>query len=213
MFAGLVLPLLTAAWAMADKERFQRVLRKSFEAMVIVALPLVVGTYFIAQPIMDIIAPEFTDAAAVLRVVIISTSIIFVGNLFGNTVVALNRQRAMMWLYLLVAIVSLIGYFLVIPTYSYFGAAWIRALSELLITISAAVLVIRYTRARLSLAVPGKALLASLAMGAALQLLAGHNFLISILVGAIVYGAALFFLKGVTSETIREIIKFRTTDH
>jgi len=213
MFAGLVLPLLTAAWAMADKERFQRVLRKSFEAMVIVALPLVVGTYFIARPIMNIIAPEFTDAAAVLRVVIISTSIIFVGNLFGNAVVALNRQRVMMWLYLLVAIVSLIGYFLVIPIYSYFGAAWIRALSEFLVTISAAILVIRYTRVRLSLVVPGKALLASLVMGVALQLLAGHNFLISISIGAIVYGAALFFLKGVTFETIREIIKFRTVNH
>jgi len=213
MFAGLVLPLLTAAWAMTDKERFQRVLGKSFDAMAMVALPLVVGTYFIAQPIMDIIAPEFTNAAAVLRVVIISTSIIFIGNLFGNTVVALNRQRAMVWLYLMVAIISLVGYLLVIPQYSYFGAAWIRVLSEFLITVSAAILVIRYARVRLSFKAFGKATLASLVMAAVLQLLSGYNFIFSILIGTIVYGAALFFLKGVTTETIKEIIKFRTGDH
>jgi O-antigen/teichoic acid export membrane protein len=90
MFAGLILPLLAAAWVAADKERFQRVLGKAFDAMVMIAIPLIVGTLFLAKPVMDLIAPEFTDSARVLQLLIFATATIFIGNLFGNTVVAIN---------------------------------------------------------------------------------------------------------------------------
>ncbi len=210
MFAGLVLPLLAGAWAVADRERFQRVLRKAFDAMAMIALPLIVGTYFMAEPVMHLIAPEFTDSPAVLRILIIATATIFIGNLFGNTVVAINKQRTMMWLYLLVAIVSLGGYLVFVPEHSYFGAAWMTVVSELLVTLSALVIVGRTTRAWPSLQVLLRAVVASGIMGVMLYLLQDLNVLVLIVLAAIVYLGALFTVGGIRKDMIIEIMKLRT---
>ncbi len=209
MFAGLVLPLLAAAWSMADKEKFKRVLQKAFDAMVILAVPLAIGTLFIARPVMDMVAPGFTDSAEVLRLLIFAAATIFVGNLFGNTVVAINRQKTMMWLYLLVAIVSLIGYLLLVPRYSYFGAASMTIVSELLVTISAIYIVGRYAKVWPSLKVLAKATVASGIMAVALFALAGFNVFLLLFVGVILYGVTLYAVGGVTRGTIKEIIRLR----
>ncbi len=209
MFAGLVLPMLAANWASHDTERFKRVLRKGFDTMSMVAIPLVVGTMFLAKPIMDLIAPEFRDSAALLKLLIVATGTIFIGNLFGNTVVAINKQRTMMWLYLAVAAVSLTGYMVFIPRYSYFGAAWMTIASEFMVTISAALIVSITSKAWPSLIVFGKALVASGLMAVVLWLLDGQGWWLGLLSGGLVYVAGLFMLKAITRDTIREIISRR----
>jgi len=206
MFAGLILPLLAGAWAAMDRERFSRVLGKAIDAMSMVALPLIVGTFFLAQPVMNLIAPEFRDSGSLLQILIIATGIIFLGNIFGSAVVAVNRQRTMMWLYLLVAIISLTGYLVFIPRYSYFGAAWMTVVSESLVTISAALIVLVSTKTRLSLKVFGKSLIATAIMAASLQLLHSQHWVLMIGVGAAVYFAALYLFKAVSKETIKEVM-------
>jgi len=207
MFAGLILPLLASAWAMADKERFKRVLRKAFDAMVMIAVPLVVGTLFMAQPIMDLIAPDFTDSARVLQILIFATATIFIGNLFGNTVVAINRQKTMMWLYLVVAVISFAGYMIFIPRFGYFGAAGMTVAAEVMITISAGLVVSLYTKAWPSLKVFGKCLVASGFMALVLYLLAGMNIFLLLLIAIIVYLAVLLAIKGISREILREVVR------
>jgi len=207
MFAGLVLPLLAGAWVAADKERFQRVLGKAFDAMTMIAIPLIVGTLFLAKPVMDLIAPEFTDSARILQLLIFATATIFVGNLFGNTVVAINKQKTMMWLYLSVAVVSLIGYLIFIPKYSYFGAAGMTIASELMITIAAVLIVIITTKVRLSLKVFIKSTISSGVMAIVLYLLAGSNLFLLLAIGIVVYFATLLLLKGISRDVIKEIIR------
>ncbi|MFA5051951.1 MAG: flippase [Patescibacteria group bacterium] len=211
MFAGLILPLLAAAWAAMDRERFARVLGKAFDAMSMIALPLIVGTYFLAQPVMNVIAPEFRDSGSLLRILIVATGIIFWGNVFGGAVFAINRQRTMMWLYLLVAIISLGGYVVFIPRYSYFGAAWMTVASELLVTISAALIVLISTHTHIIWRVFGKAIVASGIMALVLWLLNGQYWLWSLLAGGGVYVVALYMFKAVTKETIRDIISRKAT--
>lgn len=207
MFAGLVLPLLAGAWVAADKERFQRVLGKAFDAMVMVAIPLIVGTLFLAKPVMDLIAPEFTDSARVLQLLIFAVATIFIGNLFGNTVVAINKQKTMMWLYLAVAIVSLIGYLIFVPRYSYFGAAGMTIASELMITAAAALVVIKASKVRLSLQVFIKSIISSGVMAIVLYFLAGSNLFLLLAIGVVVYFATLLLLKGISRDVIKEIIR------
>lgn len=210
MFAGLVLPLLAGAWAVADHDRFRRVLRKSFDAMSMIALPLIVGTFFLAEPVMHVIAPEFTDSPGVLRILIIATATIFIGNLYGNTVVAINKQRTMMWLYFGVAAVSLAGYLKFVPQYSYFGAAWMTVLSELMVTVASLVIVGRTTRVWPSLSVFTRAAVASGVMGAALYFLQEYSVVLLLIVAVIVYLGALFIFGGIRKDMIVEIMKIRT---
>lgn len=210
MFAGLVLPLLAGAWAAMDRERFSRVLGKAFDAMSMVALPLIVGTYFLAQPVMNLVAPEFRDSGSLLRILIVATGIIFLGNIFGSAVVAVNRQRTMMWLYLVVAIVSLAGYLIFIPRFSYFGAAWMTVASEFMVTASAALIVLLSTKTRLRMNVVGKTALATVIMAVVLQLLHSQHWLLTLLVGAVVYVASLYLFKAISKETIKEVMSRNT---
>ncbi|HEC84646.1 MAG TPA: hypothetical protein ENI48_05320, partial [Thioploca sp.] len=207
MFAGLILPLLMVAWAVRDCERFRRVLQKAFDAMVMIAVPLAVGTVFLAGPIMDLIAPEFHGSAAVLRILIFATATIFVGNLFGNTVVAINKQRTMMWIYLGVSIVSLVGYLYFIPRYSYYGAAAMTVVSELMVTIAAGLIVCLTIKAWPSFKVFGKALVASGLMAVALSLLSGYNIAILLIVAVVVYLGIMILTKGITKEVLHEVLK------
>ena len=209
MFAGLILPLLAGAWAIQNIEKFKRVLQKAFDFLVMVAVPLVVGILFLAQPIMNLIAPEFTDSPRVLQLLIIATATIFIGNLFGNTVVAINKQKTMMWLYLGVAVISLAGYLIFIPKYSYFGAAGMTIASEILITISAGLIVCLTVKSWLSFKMFAKVLIASAIMGGILYFLAGYNLFILLVVAVIVYFVVLYLLKGITKETIWEVLRIK----
>ncbi len=207
MFAGLILPLLTVAWVARDKERFKRVLRKAFDAMVIIAMPLAIGTLFVAEPIMDLIAPSFTDSATILKILIFATATIFIGNLFGNTVVAINKQRTMMWVYLIVAIISFAGYLYFIPRYSYFGAAGMTVASELLVTIAALSIVGMTTKVWPSMKIIIKALVASGAMAGVLYLFTGLNVILLLGIGIIVYALVLYAVRGISSDVIKEVTR------
>jgi len=209
MFAGLVLPLLAGAWAMRDMEKFKRVLRKAFDFMVMIAIPLAIGTLFLAKPVMNLVAPEFTDSPRVLQLLIFATSIIFVGNLFGNTVVAINKQKTMMWVYLMVAIISLAGYLIFIPIYSYFGAAAMTIASEFMVTTSAALIVCLTTKIWPSFKLFGKSLVAAGVMALVLHFMAGDNLFLLILVAGAVYFVILFLLRGITKEMIWEVLRIK----
>lgn len=212
IFAGLILPMLAAAWTALDRERFSRILQKAFDAMILLAVPLIGGTLIIAEPVMRLVTGEgFADSGSLLQILMIATGTIFVGNLMGNAVVAVNRQRAMMWLYLTVAVISLAGYLIVIPEYSYYGAAWMRVVSEILITIFASAIVIRATGIRLHIANLLKAVLATALMVATLWVVRDLAWYILALIGVAEYIVALYLLKAVNRDVILDIVRLRSS--
>ncbi|PIY96155.1 MAG: hypothetical protein COY66_04805 [Candidatus Kerfeldbacteria bacterium CG_4_10_14_0_8_um_filter_42_10] len=213
MFAGLTIPVLTYAYTRNDLERFKRVLRKAFDFMALISVPMIVGTYFIAKPVIDFIAgAEFAASAQVLQIIIVATGIIFIGNLFGHTIVVINKQKQILWAYAAIAVVAVAGYLIFIPRYSYFGAAWMTVVSELLITIASIYVVWKNTKVSPSLTLFFKALLASGVMGVVLFFLTNQSLLIMIVVGIAVYFAILYLLKGVSKEMIKEIIALKSKD-
>ena len=212
MFAGLILPLLASAWVSGDRVRFQFVVQRSFDFLVMIALPLLGGVLIVAQPVMQLVTGEgFVDAGKILQILIVATSIIFIGNLFGIAVLAVNRQRTMMWLYCVVATVSLAGNLLLIPRFSYFGAAWMNLISELLITSFAMWLVVRTTHIRISMTVAGKVFLATAVMAITLSVLDNVHVIWLACIGAGVYVAVLYLIKGIDKRMIQEVMRLRGT--
>ncbi|MFA6272279.1 MAG: flippase [Patescibacteria group bacterium] len=211
MFAGLALPVLTYAYASMDMERFRRVLGKAFDFLSLISFPLIVGTLFIAKPVVDLIAgAEFAESAKVLQVLIIATGIIFIGNLFGNTVVVVNQQKNILKYYAAIAVISVAGYLIFIPKYSYMGAAWMTVLSELLITLSSIYVVWRSTKIFPSLKLFNKVLVACMGMAIVLYFMQGYSLVPTILAGAMTYFIILVLLKGISKEMIKEIVSMRS---
>lgn len=188
MVMGLVLPMLAAAWVAGDRARFHERLQRTFDGFALIGLPIAAGAIVLGAPIMTLVAgPQFTVSGPVLGVLALALVGIFFGQPFGYGVVAVGAQRRMMWGYAAVAAVTLIGYLVTIPIWSYWGAAWMTVASEIAI----ATLTFRMVRSasgfRLSWILAGSALLASIIMAIALVLLP-IPIIPRIAAGAIIYG-------------------------
>src|SRR3989344_1491236 len=157
MFAGLIMPFL-ARFAFKEWPLYREYLQKSFDAVLIAIVPMVIITLFFARPIIDLVGGRgFADADTVLQVLIFATAILYLGNLLGYTVVALGIQKQMLKGYLLGAVVGLALYFLLIPKYSYFGAAYATIAVELIVFAYAYFLTSRSSAFYPSFSILGKA--------------------------------------------------------
>jgi O-antigen/teichoic acid export membrane protein len=208
MFMGLVMPILTAAWVICDKERFQRVMQKTFDFFIILILPMVLGTLPLADKIMVLIAgSDFLPSGRILPILMLATGIIFLGILFTYTLVILDKQKAMLKFYGLAAILSLIGYFIFIPQYSYFGAAWVTVLVEALIAISAMILTYQTAKTKMSLKITSKSLIAALIMMVIIYLLPNWHIIILLLIATLLYCFLLIIFKGVDKNLLSDMVK------
>lgn len=204
MFAGLLTPILSHAFA-TDRQRFGRLLQRGFETLLLGAVPLVVGTQFVAREAMEFIAPGFAASGTVLQVLVVGTAAIFLGYLFSNAVVVVNKQRMMMWVYLGVAISSIILYFVAIPRWSYLGAAGVTVFVEALVALASLIVVLRTSGTRLVGGPLVRIVLAGGAMALAMWLGRGLPWFANGVIGVAVYGAAIARLGIVDRATLREI--------
>lgn len=210
MFVGLVMPALTYSWAENQKDNFKKIIQKSFDLLAILAVPLAVGTFFLGRPIMTLVAGEdFLISGDILKILMLACCVIFLGVLFGHAVVAINRQKQMIFGYLATAVIALAGYLVFIPKYSYWGAAWMTVVSESMIALITFLVVYKYTKTAPNLKVFGKAILASLLMAIPLYFFSDYNLLLLISLAAFVYLIAIYLLKGITREMVVEVFKLK----
>lgn len=196
MLMGLMIPLLASAFHEHRKEDFDRLLKRSSEFMVIIAIPLIVGCVILSKKIMIILGGEdFAPAGPIAAILTLALLGGFAGALFGHVNVAIGRQRNALWIYALVAITSLIGYFIFIPIYSTTGAALVTVFSETLAGSLLAWHVLRFTKTKLHLtSLISKVCTAAAIMGAALFFTLSLPFVVQIFIALVVYiGAALTF--------------------
>jgi O-antigen/teichoic acid export membrane protein len=206
MFAGIILPILTARWAEKDFDSFKNILQKSFDLLVIIALPLTIGTQFVAKEVMLLVAgEEFAVSGPILQVLIFACLFIFLGNIFAHAIIAINKQRKIIGAYLFTAITAVIGYFIVIPRFSYFGAAWVTIYSEAFIALASVILIWKSTKFFPSLKIFVKSFFASIIMVASIYgayFAGASNLFIVLLIAVITYFVFLFILRGLTKEDI-----------
>jgi O-antigen/teichoic acid export membrane protein len=212
MFAGLILPILTAAWLEKKTGYFKNVLQKSFDFMAIIAIPLIVGAQFLAEKIMVYIAgDEFIGSGIILKYLIISVAAIFLGTMFSHAVIALDKQKKLIGFYAFTSLSSLIAYFIFIPQFSYFGAAGVTIYSEILIGLFSAYCVYKYSRFVPNFYTLSKSLAAACLMGVFLYFfpeqyqtrLAG--LIILIILASLIYFVSLYFLGGIDAQTLKSL--------
>ncbi len=214
MFAGLVLPILTTAWSSRSHDYFKRVLQKSFDLMALLAMPLIVGAQFLAKPIMTAIAgPEFSASGQILQILIFAVGAIFLGTMFSHAVIALDRQKKMIGFYIFTSLTALAAYLILIPKYSYFGAAAVTIYSEALIAIFSAVCVYKYSGFRPSLTLSLKSLVGAGMMGLSLYWLpichqpGITGLIIALVIASVVYFASLLLLGGIKIADLKMIFQ------
>ncbi len=139
MVMGLTLSSFASAWASHNKESFTLYYQKVFDAMSIIAIPLVVGTFILSRPIMLLVAgPSFANSGDILKILILACGLVFFGTLYGHLINVVNAQRKMIIGYAIGAVFGLSGYLVAIPRFSYWGGAWMTVAVEALVALIAA---------------------------------------------------------------------------
>lgn len=134
MFVGLVMPMMSRA-AKADMAKFKDIIHKVFNALVVFLFPMVAATIIFSKEIIQIIAGNgFSESSGVLNILIFATALIFLGTLFSNAIIALNKQKQLFKIYFWGAVLNFAANIILIPKLSYIGAAWSTLATEFLVT-------------------------------------------------------------------------------
>lgn len=210
MFMGLLLPSLTHAWTNGDHDQFRSRLSRTFDLFMIFVIPVMAGAQIVGVRLVQFIAGAgYAQSGEVLRVLILALFGVFIGTLFGHLVVALNKQRAMIFGYASAAILTLIGYLYTIPRYGMYGAAWMTVFSEVFIALITFIVVYKTSRALPHLGIFLKSLFAALVMSGFLLVLPPVHIILDVLFGALVYFIVMIFVRGINLEDLHLILPER----
>ena len=109
-----------------------KVYKTSFRYLLVVALPIVVGTLLLSDRIIDLVyGEEYVNAIPVLRILVCSLIFVFVNYIFLNILVAADRQKINAIVTGICLFVNISLNMCLIPYYGYLGAAYATVITEI----------------------------------------------------------------------------------
>ncbi len=208
MVMGILLPLMTYSYSRGKFAEFQHRLQQSFDLMMLLALPLTVGTLMVADPLAILIfGAEYGPSGTILKILTLAVFGVYLGAVFGHAAVAMNRQKQVVWVYASNAVLTLIGYIIFIPRFGITGAAWMSVFSELYTGIVLLIVILLWAKYRLSLAHTAKVVLSTLCMAGSLYLTQAIPVLFQILLAIIIFGLVAFIVGAVPRATLKSLAK------
>lgn len=184
-------------------------LSKSINAVTLLAIPLVTGGAFLAQPLIETLyGNAYADSANIFRVLTTMLLFSFPAIIASQAIFAHNIQAKMVKFIAIAAVFNFIGNYLLIPQYGAIGAAITTTISQFIATASAFIILKRIQP--ISVAGPIKrGLAAATAMMIGLIIFAAIEapFWFLILAGAAFYFLSLSLLKEPLVSEILRIFK------
>lgn len=216
-FAASIFPIISKLVG-KDLERIKSILSRSIEFLLIFALPMTVGILFLAVPIMEfIVGPDYASAytisflkkpvtpAFVLQILIFATALFFIEELLRYSIVAFGKQNKIAIITLGAVLFNVVANLIVIPKYSYLGAALVTVFTSLLTFSMAFYFLNQYAKISFSLIKFLKICLAAFLMGVFLYLFPAQHVILRALEGGVIYIVILYLLGEVRKEEIKTV--------
>jgi len=203
---AILLPLLSASWAKQKLEEFKERMQLSFDLLALTTFPMIAGVIALSTSIMTFIAgAEFTTSGKILFILTFAVIGIYLGQLGGHFMLAMNQQKKSLVVFALTAIFGTIAYFIFIPKFGVWGAAGVSIATETfagLVLISLSMYYAKYIPKLLTLF---KIFLSSILMGLAVFYIPSPHVLISIFYGMVIYVGLIFLLQAIQTKTLKEL--------
>jgi O-antigen/teichoic acid export membrane protein len=219
LFMGAVFPVLTKYYA-EKSEKLNGAIQKAFDFLIILAFPVVFGVFVLAKPIIGFVAgADFVSASSLnlfgmpmtavnaLQFLILSVGFSFISTMYYYLVVILDKQKDIIKPYIVVVLFNVIANFIVIPQYTYIGAAIVNTISELMILIFTFFIVDKVIKTSLNLGVLTKAFIGALVMALVVYFVGNINLFYSIGLGALIYLVFIFATKAIQKDMVLELLK------
>ncbi len=143
MIVGLVFPIISKN-IFSDRKRFWDISNKTFKVFWLFVIPLIVGTMFLADGIVELIGGKgFSASSTVLQILVFSLSCIFFSNLFNIVLISGNKQKKLMIIMAIAAIFNVSANLIFIPMFSYMASALISVGTELFVTLATLYVIIK----------------------------------------------------------------------
>ncbi len=223
-FMNSVLPVLSRS--LTEKKKVERILQLCMNFLYMAGLPMAIGLYLLAYPIIFIITqPEFMSqldkgiygSDIALQVLAIAMCISFSSSLYNYSLVALGKQSKLLWINGGAAVFNILINLWAIPRWGFRGAAWTTVATEVFILLVAGWTARRFLAYKVEWGNFVKISAAGLAMGMVVYFLKDptyhlwglQNFNVALLtvLGAGVY-IGLLFAFNVFPEEVRKKVQF-----
>jgi len=216
-YMNSVLPVMTR-FLEEKSEKIKMVIQYSFDFLVAIAMPIMVGGYILAAPIIRLISDDAFVSGALhpygsdiaVKLLMFAMFFSFINSLFGFTLVVLNRQAHLMYINAGCVVFNLVTNLMIIPHWGFRGAGVTSILCELFILIFTSFAVRRALQFNLKFTSALKVALSSVVMGISVYI--GFYWLtdlwylyqLAILVplGAAVYSGMMLWTRAVTDEML-----------
>jgi O-antigen/teichoic acid export membrane protein len=122
-----------------------RIFKKSFWILFPSSMVFTIVLWATA-PLLPFIKQDFSASVPVLRVLSLSLPFFFLTSLTMWTIIALKKQTALLFIYGVSMVMTVLAYVIFIPTYGMMAAAWITVLSEGIVLVVSSLFLFRYIR-------------------------------------------------------------------
>lgn len=130
VFMGTMFPILTHALH-TDKARAAAAINRTFQVLALTSIVVALGMFTLAEPLVHLVAGSgFGKSVRPMRILAFSLPFIFVGPVFYNVLIAINKQRQLILVSLLSLALNIVMNLFLIPRYSFNGAASATVASE-----------------------------------------------------------------------------------
>jgi O-antigen/teichoic acid export membrane protein len=207
MFASLLLPLLAKRWIDNNQVGFTELAQQSFNMIIYLALPLMIGIWFTAPQVVALFGNDFMQMGVpLLRWLSFATAIIFIGTLLGHVIVAMDKQRSVLWVYATTAGLSLAVYGWAVPKFGAYGAVVSTVAMETLVLVLLFIFVRQHFSLRLQTKTILSVLVALLPMIIFLHYVSPAGLYFTVPVSIILYVGTLYLTGGVSPVFIKQIL-------
>ncbi len=207
MIIGLVMPIMSRT-VFHDRKKFETISNKTLKIFIILTVPLVVGTLFLSGGIVYLIGGNsFSQSAEVLQILIFALVCMFFGHFFSAALIVGNLQKTLMRIFAFAAVFNVASNLIIIPYYSYLGAAYTSVITELLVVLLSFYCTRRYICYSPAVKKTGQIFFSGAIMALFLYLFQDrYGFFFLVMVSAAVYLFCLWIFRAVKTAEILSLI-------
>ncbi len=200
VFATALLPVMTRLFTTSISS-LKFVYEKSCSYLLMVSLPLAVGIMLLSTPIVDFFyGSEFVHSVIILRILAWNIVLGFLNAVLFRVLISINRENQIVVAGVICAILNVILNLILIPHFSYIGAA-IATVVTLTVLFGLNLYFVSKYLYRLPLhRIAIKPILAAAVMAIFIYFSSGLNLVTIIIIAVVIYFAVLFIIKGFTKE-------------
>jgi len=193
-------PILSKSFLSSGKD-LTFIFERISKYIISISVPTCVGISLLAPRfILIIYGSNYQGSSVCLQILVWSFLFAAIGAIFGNTLNAINRQMTLTMITGIGMVFNIVLNLVLIPHYSYNGAAWVADLTRFLIIIAEYLLLARYAITpplRSCLKIAFQVFVASLVMG--IFIVVAQNIALPwiIMASVAIYGLVFYLLRGI----------------